>query len=123
MLNPKNRSYYNLDFVFDSLANEHLPFDYDAFARFKGNVVAAVTNVNTGKAEYLEVPRNDRKGTVLRASCALPILFPIITINNEKYMDGFNRTESNSEKLEEIYNVGYKITKNMLPQLLEYLNQ
>ena len=210
MLNPKNRSYYNLDFVFDSLANEHLPFDYDAFSRFKGNVVAAVTNVNTGKAEYLEVPRNDRKGSVLRASCALPIIFPIITISNKKYMDGgivspipvdesiasgcdkniviltrersyhkkmekplllaarlykkcpkfseallnrtesynnnllrvkeleaegkvfviapesmagFKRTESNSEKLEQIYNDGYKVTKNILPQLLEYLKK
>lgn len=88
MLNPNNRSYYNLDFVFDSIPNIHLPFDYDAFNNFKGEVVAAVTNINTGKAEYLPVPRDDKKFNVLRASCALPLLFPIITINGQKYMDG-----------------------------------
>lgn len=38
-------------------------------------------------------------------------------------MDGFKRTESNSEKLEQIYNDGYKVTKNILPQLIEYLKE
>lgn len=88
ILNPGNRSYYNLDFVFDSIPNVHLPFDYEAFNNFKGDVVAAVTNIKTGKAEYLPVPRDDKKFNVLRASCALPLLFPIITINGQKYMDG-----------------------------------
>jgi predicted patatin/cPLA2 family phospholipase len=88
LLNPKNRSYYNLAFAFDEIPNKYLPFDYDAFARFKGEVLAAVTNVNTGKAEYLPMPRDDRKFDVLRASCALPLLFPVIRLNGVPYMDG-----------------------------------
>lgn len=84
----KNRSYYNMDYVYDKVPNEELPFDYDKFAKFKGEVIATVTNVRTGKAEYLPVPRDDRKFMHLRASCALPLMFPEIEINGEKYLDG-----------------------------------
>lgn len=85
---PKNRSYYNMDYVYDKVPNEELPFDFDAFAEFKGEIIATVTNVKNGKAEYLPVPRDDRKFTYLRASCALPLMFPEIEINGEKYLDG-----------------------------------
>ena len=88
MLNPKNRSIYNLEYVFYEVPERLLPFDYDAFARYKGKVFAALSNVDTGLAEYHEVPRGDHKFMYLRASCALPLLFPIITIDGKRYMDG-----------------------------------
>ena len=52
-----NRSYFNLDFIYDQIPNVLLPFDYDAFAAFPGEVVAVVTNMETGKPEYLPLPR------------------------------------------------------------------
>ncbi len=88
MLDKNNKSYYNLDFVFDEIPNKLIPFDYETYANCKGNCIAAVTNVNTGEPEYLEVEADDKKFTALRASCALPILFPMIEINGEKYLDG-----------------------------------
>lgn len=88
MFYPKNRSYYNMDYVYDKVPNEELPFDFEAFADFKGEVIATVTNIKTGRAEYLPVPRDDRKFTYLRASCALPLMFPEIELNGEKYLDG-----------------------------------
>ncbi len=88
LLDRKNRSYYNLEFVFNEIPNKLLPFDYDTFSNFKGEVVAAVTNIETGKPEYLDVSRNDRRFMVLRASCSLPIMFQPIEINGIKYMDG-----------------------------------
>lgn len=88
LLNRKNRSFYNLDFIFDEIPNKLLPFDYTAFASYPGEVLAAVTNIETGKAEYLPVSRQDRRSMILRASCALPILFCPIEINGTKYMDG-----------------------------------
>lgn len=88
MFNIKNRSFYNLDFVFDEIPNKLVPFDYDAYCNFKGNIIATVTNVETGKPEYLEVPRNDRKFIILRASCSMPLMFPIVEINGRKYLDG-----------------------------------
>lgn len=88
LINPFNRSYYHLDFVFERIPNEYVPFDFAAFAAFKGDVVATVTNVNTGKPEYLQIAKDDRHLLALRATCALPLLFPIIKINGQQYMDG-----------------------------------
>lgn len=88
LLDRKNKSYYNLDFVFDEIPNGLVPFDYEAYEKFKARCIAVVTNVNTGEAEYLEVGADDKSFTALRASCALPILFPMIEINGERYLDG-----------------------------------
>lgn len=88
LLNPRNRSLYNIRYVFDEIPNGLLPFDYETFARFPGSVVAVVTNLNTGRAEYLEVPRNDRQWRTLVASCALPFLFQPVRIGQGLYMDG-----------------------------------
>ncbi|MDD2534471.1 MAG: patatin family protein [Eubacteriales bacterium] len=88
LLSPTNRSYYNMDFVFDTIPNKLLPFDFETFAQFKGEVVASVTNVRTGQAEFLKISPDDRKMMALRASCALPLLFPIIKIGDQAYMDG-----------------------------------
>ncbi len=88
MFSHNNRSFYNLDFVFDEIPNKLVPFDYEKYRNFKGHTVATVTNIETGKAEYLEVPRDDRKFMYLRASCSMPLLFPIAEINGKKYLDG-----------------------------------
>ena len=88
LLNRENRSYFGLKFAYETIPNELVPFDYDAFEAFEGQVETVVTNMNTGKAEYLAVPRRDKKGTVIQASCALPILFPSYEINGQPCMDG-----------------------------------
>ncbi len=88
LIDRKNKSYYNLDFVFDEIPNKLILFDYEAYEKYKGNCIAVVTNVNTGKPEYLEVEADDKSFITLRATCALPILFPMIEINGEKYLDG-----------------------------------
>lgn len=87
-LNPKNKGYYNMDFVYGDIPNKHIPFDMKAFKEFKGDVIGVCTNVATGQAEYLQVDRDDNTFQVLRASCALPILFPRININGVDYLDG-----------------------------------
>lgn len=83
-----NRSYYNLDFVFGDIPQKEIPFDYEAFAQFEGDVIATVTNIDTGEVEYLPVSCEDKDFTVLRASCALPIMFKPIKINGNRYLDG-----------------------------------
>ena len=88
LFNPKNRSYYNMDYVYDEVPNKELPMDWEAFENFKGEIISTVTNIENGQAEYLSVPRDDRKNMTLRASCALPLLFPEIEINGKKYLDG-----------------------------------
>ncbi len=88
LLNPKNRSYYNLDFVFSDIPNKEVLFDFEEFSKFSGDVIATVTNIKTGKVEYLPVTADDKDFKILRASCALPVMFKPIEIEGEKYFDG-----------------------------------
>lgn len=88
LLRPSNRCFYNLDYVFGKVPDELEPFDYEAFARFKGECIAVMTDLKTGEAVYADMPRDDRKLMHLRATCALPLLFPPIEIDGRKYMDG-----------------------------------
>ena len=88
LADKKNRSYFGLRFVYDTIPNELVPFDYDTFAAFPGQVEAVVTNLNTGRADYLPVPRRDRRSKVIQASCAMPLLFPIYEIDGQPYLDG-----------------------------------
>lgn len=88
LLDPKNRSYFDLDFSYRVIPNELLPFDYDTFEAYPGEMEAVVTNLNSGKADYLTVPRRDDQNLVLQATCALPFLFPIYHIDGQPYLDG-----------------------------------
>lgn len=88
MLNPKNRSLYNLKYVFDEIPNKYLPFDYAAYDESGCEVVAALTNLETGKCEYLPVTSEDKTWQKVIASCALPILFRPISVDGKEYMDG-----------------------------------
>lgn len=88
MLNPLNNCYFNLDFIYDEIPNQLLPFDYGTLAAHNGTVEAVVTDVNTGEAAYLPVDPTDKKSTVIQASCALPMLFPIIEAGGVSCMDG-----------------------------------
>ncbi len=88
LMNPKNRSIYNLDFVFYELPEHLVPFDYEAFENYKGKFYCVLTDINTGEAMYRELPRDDHKLMYVRASCALPLLFPVFEIEGKKVMDG-----------------------------------
>ena len=86
---PRNRSYFGLRFAYETIPNELVPFDYDAFEAYPGQVEAVVTNVLTGRAEYLEVPRRDEHFLLLQATCAMPVLFqPIRLSGGVPYLDG-----------------------------------
>ena len=60
----------------------------DAFKQYKGDFYCVVTNLLTGQPEYMKYTGDDRTNTVLKATCALPMLFPPIIINDVPYMDG-----------------------------------
>lgn len=83
-----NRSYYNIDFVFKEIPRKLVPFDYEAFQQFKGDVYAVVTNLENGMAEYLKIDDYDKSWQIILASCSLPFMFKPVEIAGKKYMDG-----------------------------------
>lgn len=88
LFDKKMKSFYNIPFVFGEVPNKLVPFDYGAFAAYPGEVEAVVTNIHTGQAEYLKVPRDDHNFDVIVASCSLPILFQPVKVGKHYYLDG-----------------------------------
>ena len=88
LIDKKNRSLYGLEFAYETIPNELVPFDYNTFEKWDGEFYAVCTNVLTGKAEYFPYDGKDRTNLVLKATCALPKLFPYIYIHDTPYLDG-----------------------------------
>lgn len=84
----KERSLFGLDFVYDTIPNKLYPFDWKTFNEYKGTIKVGVTNAWTGKAEYKDGMKLDKKCTMLRATCAIPFAFPAIYVDGKPYYDG-----------------------------------
>ena len=84
----KCKSIFGLDFLFDEIPNKLLPFDMDTYQSYQGKILVGVTNAVTGETEYLDGKNLDEKTTLLRATCAIPLFFPTIKINDVPYYDG-----------------------------------
>ena len=81
-------SIFGLDFVFNEIPNNLLPFDMDTYQRYSGKILVGVTNAQTGQTEYLDGKDLDENCTILRATCAIPYFFPCIKYKGNKYYDG-----------------------------------
>ena len=78
----------NKEFCFDKLVNELDKFDFDTFDNSPIEFFAVVTNVETGKAEYIKII-NAREGLeALRASGSMPFVSRCVELGSSKYLDG-----------------------------------
>ncbi len=84
----KCKSIFGLDFVFGEIPKTLLPFDRETFLSYEGTCLVGVTNAKTGEAEYKNAMDMDEDFTMLRATCALPMFFPAIELDGQKYYDG-----------------------------------
>ena len=83
-----DKSLFGLNFVYDELPNKLNVFDKETFNLYDGTLLVGVTNAETGKEEYLNGKDIDDKCTMLRATCAIPLFFPVIKVNDKFYYDG-----------------------------------
>lgn len=89
LLRPGNgHCYFGLEFVYDEIPNGLVPFDYETFNRWPGEVEAVVTDMETGKAAYFPVRGDDKEFVLLQATCAMPLLFPIFNYQGIRCLDG-----------------------------------
>lgn len=78
----------NKDFCFDKLIYETDPFDFETYNKSKMNFYAVVTNVVTGKPEYIKIDDIENQMEYLRASGSMPVVSKIVRIKGKKYLDG-----------------------------------
>ncbi len=102
----KTGNIMNKDFCFNRLVYELDPVDFDTFQNSNERFYVVVTNIETGKAEYIEID-NLKDGVqmeYLRASGSMPFLSTPVCVNGKKYLDG---GISDSIPIDKIMSMGY----------------
>lgn len=85
----KNRSIMNMDMIFDQYPKETFPFDFETFFASDMECELVTTNCLTGKAEYMtEEKEPDRLMEICRASSSMPLVSPMVQIDETPYLDG-----------------------------------
>lgn len=84
----KNRMIFNFEFLFGELSEELIPFDFETFHQSPQRYVAVATRCKTGKPEFFEKGRCPDIISAVQASCSLPVLSKMITVDGKKYLDG-----------------------------------
>lgn len=109
----------NREFCFNKIVNELDPVDFDTFKRTEVEFYAVVTNMETGKPEYIKI--DDLKDKVqleyLRASGSMPYVSKPVIIKGKKYLDG---GISDSIPIEKIMNMGFDKIIVILTRPIEY---
>lgn len=83
-----DKSLFGIKFAYEELPDKLYPFDWDAYQNSPTKVRVGVTNARTGKPEYLDGKDMDKKCNMLKATCALPMIFPVIKVGDGEYYDG-----------------------------------
>lgn len=82
--------FFNADYAYGRIPDELIPFDYETYDRYRGSMplYAVVTNVDTGRAEYIPVGDMHKGIAYVRASASLPIMARIVGVDGRRYLDG-----------------------------------
>ncbi|AFF23920.1 TPA: patatin family protein [Pasteurella multocida] len=107
----------NKDFAFYELPFTLDPFDAETFRQSKIDFYATLTNVQTGKAEYVKLDDVFNEMEVLRATSAMPFVSKMVEINGQYYLDG---GIADSIPLKKCQALGYDKIIVVLTRPLEY---
>lgn len=77
----KKFAYYEVPFTLDV-------FDEEAYEKADTDFYATITNVETGKAEYVKVENVLEQMELLRATSAMPFVSQMVEWNGKQYLDG-----------------------------------
>ncbi|WP_130860060.1 patatin-like phospholipase family protein [Gracilibacillus phocaeensis] len=85
----KKRQLFGMDFIFDQLPNQLVPFDFATFQQAKESFVVTATDCMTGEAVYYDKKHHAKDVlTLIRASSSLPLAAPIVHYQGRALMDG-----------------------------------
>lgn len=79
---------FNVDTCYRLIPDYLHPYDHDTFEQYQGKAYSVVTNIETGRPEYLRL-RDMRKDIIkVRASASLPLVSRNVKIDGKYYLDG-----------------------------------
>lgn len=84
----KTGNLFGAEMLYDIIPNELNLFDYDTYNKNESNFYVVITNINTGKPEYVKIGDLKKDIIYVRASSSLPLLAQNVKINDKEYLDG-----------------------------------
>ncbi len=79
---------FNVNTCYNLIPNYLNPIDKETFAKYEGKAYSVVTNLRTGRPEYLRMKDAVKDIDKVRASSSLPLVSRTVTINGKPYLDG-----------------------------------
>lgn len=101
----KSGDFFNTEYAYYKVPNELDKFDDETYQKSGVPFYATVTDVKTGKPEYLKVKSVLRDMEMLRASASMPFISKPVIIGGRAYLDG---GISDSIPFEHFSEMGYK---------------
>lgn len=84
----KTGDIFNVDMCYNLIPHKYDPFDNETYKKYAGKAYAVVTNIETGKPEYLRVKDGFADLVKVRASASLPLVSRNVEIDGKLYLDG-----------------------------------
>lgn len=85
----KKRNIMDFDLLFHEFPTHIIPYDYDTYFASANRFEMVTTNCLTGEANYFEEKTNpERVIEIAKASSSLPIMCPIVYVDNIPMLDG-----------------------------------
>ena len=79
---------FNAKMCYDTIPNELDLYDYETADKWPGKAFAVATNIETGKAEYLQLKNMREDITAVQASASLPLVSRNVEYKGKLYLDG-----------------------------------
>lgn len=79
---------FNVDMCYHMIPDYLNPYDYEHFNQYQGKAYSVVTNIATGRPEYLRIRDMQKDIIKVRASASLPLVSRNVKINGKYYLDG-----------------------------------
>ena len=116
----KTGNIVNKEFAYYDIPNKLDLFDYDTYKKSKIKLYTTVTNLHTGKAEYIEIDDPKEQIEYLRAGSSMPVVSKIVKIDNKLYLDG---GIADSIPIEKAIELGYDKIIVITTRVKEYLKK
>ena len=113
----KTGDLFGAEFMYNEIPNKLDPYDYDAFNRSGIKLYAVASNLETGKAEYLQCINMLHDVIYVRASASLPLLSRIVEVDGKKLLDG---GACDSIPVKQFQKMGYQKNIVVLTQCKDY---
>ncbi len=79
---------FNVNVCYHLIPDYLHPYDHETFGQYPGKAYSVVTNIVTGRAEYIRVRNMQEELDVIRASASLPLVSRNVKWKDNYYLDG-----------------------------------